>query len=88
MKKIIVALIMVIFVMIPIENSVFGQAEPFQFINDTTCSTGDCEVWLRQYTGIYVGYRISVRCMDSGGNFGSWQVNSYSGVYPGTICGG
>lgn len=64
------------------------QFEAIFHVETGSCSTGDCEVKTRQYTGIFGSrYVINVRCMDSAGNFGSWETWEYSGINPGTYCG-
>lgn len=52
----------------------------------SSCSTGDCEVITRQYTGVVNHYSIAIRCQDSGGNFGSWSYWNYDGINPGSYC--
>jgi len=50
---------------------------------DSSCSTGECEVVVRQYTGVINAYGVSVRCLEGGG-YGEWHVSEYSGIYPGS----
>lgn len=60
----------------------------FLQIEDSTCTTPDCEVVLREYTGLlYVGWKLSIRCFDDYGNLGGWEHWEGSGVYSGTLCG-
>jgi len=71
---------------------VYGQggwiADIFLQIEDSTCTTSDCDVVLREYTGLlYVGWKLSIRCLDNNANWGEWQHWSDSGVYSGTLCG-
>ena len=70
-------------------NGQIGWIEDiFLQIEDTTCTTEHCDVVLRQYTGLfYVGWKLSIRCLNSNGSWGSWQVWEDSGVYSGTLCG-
>lgn len=53
---------------------------------DSCSSASGCEVITRQYTGITVRYSISIRCSDSGGNYGDWSYWTYEGINPGTYC--
>tara|TARA_R110000868_G_C10529430_1_gene733908 strand:- start:208 stop:480 length:273 start_codon:yes stop_codon:yes gene_type:complete len=55
-------------------------------VDTGSCTTGDCEVVTRQYTGLTTRYTIAIRCMDSGGNFGSWSRWAYQGINPGSYC--
>ncbi|MEQ9351452.1 MAG: hypothetical protein RJQ00_02605 [Vicingaceae bacterium] len=74
--------------MIPIENNVDAQPMQIMFnVEVSSCSTGDCEVITRQYTGIVNLYSIAIRCQQSNGDFGAWQNWSYSGINPGSYCG-
>jgi hypothetical protein len=59
----------------------------FVQVNDSTCTTSECDVVVRQYTGVYVGWKLAVRCIDAGG-WSPWYVWEGSGVYGGTVCGG
>ncbi|MEO9887544.1 MAG: hypothetical protein ABJR05_08935 [Balneola sp.] len=52
-----------------------------------SCTTGECEVVTRQYTGLATFYSINIRCMEAGGDFGSWQNWTYDGINPGSYCG-
>ncbi|MDR9419402.1 hypothetical protein [Gracilimonas sp.] len=55
-------------------------------VDVSSCSTGDCEIITRQYTGVYNKYSIAIRCQDTAGNFGSWNYWDYDGINPGTYC--
>lgn len=69
-------------------NAQFGIIENiFVQINDTSCSTIECEVILRQYTGVHVSWRLAIRCIE-GAAMSDWNYWSGDGVYGGTICGG
>lgn len=59
----------------------------FMQVNDESCTTDECDVVVRQYTGVYVGWKLSIRCFDSEG-WSSWSVWEGSGVYSGSVCGG
>jgi hypothetical protein len=73
---------------ITLTNAQFGIVEDiFLQVNDASCVTTECEVILRQYTGIHVSWRLAIRCLDGGG-MSDWNYWSGEGVYGGTVCGG
>lgn len=88
MKKVkYIALLTLIFGLSPIMNNADAQiADILVNVDVSSCSTGDCEVITRQYTGLTNRYSIAIRCMDSGGNFGSWNYWDYDGINPGSYC--
>ncbi len=90
MKRHVIHLMIALLFLLPMSSGVYAQfpTDIAIKVEETVCSTGDCEVVLRQYSGVILRYSIAVRCMDSAGNFSSWQYNSYNGIYPGTVCGG
>ncbi len=68
-------------------KTVDAQAEYILYLDSDSCSSsGGCEVVTRQYTGAFVFYSVSIRCADSGGNYGGWSHWMYSGINPGTYC--
>lgn len=87
MKKVSTIIVILSFLVLPFMETVNAQWEMFLSIDVQSCfSDGGCEVVTRQYTGAFVFYSINIRCMDSGGDFGSWQSWTYEGVNNATYC--
>lgn len=75
-----------VFNVFPFVDTADAQLEAFFHIEVESCSSGDCEVVNRQYTGFVTHYVINIRCMDSAGNFGAWHTWEYEGINPGSYC--
>ena len=84
MKKLTFFFFVLILTIMPISSS-YGQLNYLVLANDRYCTTSECDVVLRQYTGLITAWRLSIRCFDSSG-WASWHTWEGTGVYSGTLC--
>jgi hypothetical protein len=61
MKKLTSLFFDLILTIMPISSS-YGQLNYLVLANDRYCTTSECDVVLRQYTGLITAWRLSIRC--------------------------
>lgn len=64
-----------------------AQIDIMFHLESDTCTTDSCDVEIRQYTGLYTGWTLKVRCLGAAG-WGDYHIWEGSGVYSGSLCNG